>query len=142
MLDGTTSALILYRSTTPLGDSKLTKLAVMPLAARDPAFEAVKANDMAAVKALLENRLGFHAAAEAPEKKAAPKKASPARPRSVTKAMPRTARTAPKSKTRKTQRPRPASPRQTFLKDWSTCQRRSAAVIATGFTTLHRRGAC
>ena len=110
VLDGTTSALILYRSTTPVGDSKLTRLAVMPLAARDPAFEAVKANDMAAVKALLENRLGFRAAAEAPVKKAAPKKASPARPRSVTKAMPRTARTAPKSKTRKTQQPEASEP--------------------------------
>jgi hypothetical protein len=109
VLDGTTSALILYRSTTPVGDSKLTKLAVMALAARDPAFEAVKANDMAAVKALLENRLGFRTAAEAPVKKAGTKK-SPARPRSVTKAMPRTARTAPKSKTRKTQQPEASEP--------------------------------
>ena len=103
VLDGTTSALILYRSTTPVGDAKLTRLAVMPLAARDPAFESVRANDMAAVKALLENRLGFRAAAAAPVKKATPKKSSPARSRSVAKAMPRTARTAPKNKTRETQ---------------------------------------
>ena len=46
-------------SIIPAGDSSITKLAVMPLSARDPAFEAVRADKLAEVKTLLENRLGL-----------------------------------------------------------------------------------
>jgi hypothetical protein len=103
IIDGN-DALIVYRTILPVGDSTVTKLAVMPLISRDPAFEAVKADNMAEVKKLLESRLGFRStAAPVVGNRASNKKSSTARPKTVAKAMPRSTRVPAQSKTRKTQ---------------------------------------
>jgi hypothetical protein len=102
LIDGQ-EALIVYRTKLPVSDSSITKLAVMPLSARDPAFEAVRADKMAEVKALLESRLGFRAMTAPASKGAVPAKSSQAPPRAVTKAMPRVTRAPAKAKIRKTQ---------------------------------------
>ena len=102
LLDPEGSALIVYRMITPAGDSSITQLAVMPLSTRDPAFEAVRADKLAEVKTLLENRLGLRPAT-APVASGTPRpKASPTRPGAAARAMPRTSRTPAKSKTRRT----------------------------------------
>jgi hypothetical protein len=98
VLDGKDTALILYRTIIPSGDSSITKLAVMPLVSRDPAFEAVRTDKLAEVKSLLESRLGMKPTS-APSAGAARPKSS-ARPKAVAKAMPRTARAPAKPKTR------------------------------------------
>jgi hypothetical protein len=103
VLDGK-DALIVYRSILPVGDIAVTKLAVMPLSSRDPAFEAVRADRMAEVKALLESRLGFRStSAPAASKGTSNKKSATTRPKALTKAMPRTTKSTAKSKTKKTQ---------------------------------------
>ena len=103
ILDGN-EALIVYRTILPVGDSTVTKLAVMPLISRDPAFEAVKADDMPEVKKLLESRLGFRStSAPAAAKAASNKKSATARPKALAKAMPRTTKAPAKSRTKKTQ---------------------------------------
>ena len=96
-------ALILYRMIIPAGDSSITKLAVMDLSSRDPAFEAVRTDKMAEVKALLENRLGLRSTTAPVASEKARPKSSPTRPGAVAKAMPRSARAAAKTKTRNTQ---------------------------------------
>lgn len=103
LLDKDGSALIVYRSTTPVGDSSITKLAVMPLSARDPAFKAVRADKLAEVKTLLENRLGFHSTSAPATKNAAPAKSSTPRPGAIAKTSPRSASPPARSKSRKSQ---------------------------------------
>jgi hypothetical protein len=103
LLDGKDAALIVYRMTMPVGDSAISKLAVMDLSARDPAFEAVRTDNLAEVKALLESRLGLQSTTAPVAKKTAPMKSPTARPGAVVKAMPRVARAPAKSKMRKNQ---------------------------------------
>src|SRR5262249_48370802 len=63
LLAGKGLAFILYRYTLPAGDSPISKLAVMELSARDPAFESVRQDKLDQVKTLLEERLGIRTAA-------------------------------------------------------------------------------
>ncbi len=112
LLDGK-DALILYRATMPVGDSSVSKLAVMPLSARDPAMDAVRNDRMPEVKALLKSRLGSgtsttNTAPAAATKNLAPTKSTAGRTGVGAKAMPsRTAKTTPKSKSRKAKTARP-----------------------------------
>jgi hypothetical protein len=55
-LTGENTTLIVYRTIIPAGDSSIAKVAVMDLSSRDPAFEAVRTDNMTDVKALLETR--------------------------------------------------------------------------------------
>jgi hypothetical protein len=102
VLAGKDEALIVYRTIVPSGDSSITKLAVMPLSARDSAFEAVRTDKLAEVKTLLENRLGIRSTSAPVASEKARPNSSPARPRAAAKAMPRTARATAKAKSRKT----------------------------------------
>ena len=101
VLDGDSIALILYRTSMPAGDSSISKLAVMPLVSRDPAFDAVRTDNLPEVQALLESRLGLKPTTAPLARNMAPKKSSTRRPGGITKAAPRIARTPPKTQTRK-----------------------------------------
>ncbi len=101
VLDGDSAALIVYRMILPVGDSSITKLAVMDLSSRDPAFEAVRTDKLTEVKTLLENRLGLRSTTAPVASDTVRQKPATARPGAVVRAMPRSARSAAKTKTRK-----------------------------------------
>jgi hypothetical protein len=88
------SALIVYRMTIPAGDSSLTKLAAMELPARDPAFNAVRADRLPEVKNLLETRLGLRSTTAPAPPEMARRKSAPERPGAVARSMPRAAKSA------------------------------------------------
>ena len=94
VFDGHGAALIVYRMILPVGDSSITKLAVMDLSSRDPAFEAVRTDKLAEVKTLLENRLGLRSTTAPAASDTARQKPSTPRPGAVARAMPRSARVA------------------------------------------------
>jgi hypothetical protein len=102
LLDGQGAALIIYRMSIPVGDSSISKLAVMDLSPRDPAFEAVRTDKLAEVKKLLEERLGLSSTTAPTTSKTARQKSSTVRPKTVAKAMPRSTRASAKANTRKT----------------------------------------
>ena len=142
ILDGN-EALIVYRTRLPVGDSTVTKLAVMPLISRDPAFEAVKADNMPEVKKLLESRLGFRStSAPAAAKGASNKKSTTARPKALAKAMPRTTKAPAKSKTRKAQPSGSSDDRASRRIDRPARHIPAAAETATEATTSPPPAAC
>ena len=97
------SALILYRMTMPVGDSSISKLEVMPLSSRDPAFAAVRADRMPEVQKLLEDRLGIAATTVSAGRNTAKRKPATARAQAAAKDMARAARAPAKTKTRTAQ---------------------------------------
>jgi hypothetical protein len=77
VLEGKRTAMVVYRSITPVGDASMTKLAVLSVSANDPAWEAVRKDDTAVVSGLIEKSLGIRKA-PAPEVLAARKEAAEA----------------------------------------------------------------
>lgn len=59
IFEGKRTALVVYRTITPIGDSSLTRLGVLGVNANDPAWEAVRKDDTTAVVGLIEKNMGI-----------------------------------------------------------------------------------
>ena len=59
VMDGKSTALVIYRKSVPMGDSAMTSLAVASVDVRDAAWDAVLKDDVPAVTALLDRKLGL-----------------------------------------------------------------------------------
>ena len=116
VLDGESGALILYRTSMPAGDSSISKLAVMPLISRDPAFEAVRTDNLPEMKALLESRLGIRSTT-APGGNMAPRSRRQGDPVRWPKRRLASRGHRRKPRLGKPSRPTEARPRAGFLKD-------------------------
>jgi hypothetical protein len=72
VLEGKKTAMVVYRMVTPVGESSMTKLAVLSVNASDPGWEAVRKDETEKVTTLIEKSLGIRRVT--PEMRAAQKK--------------------------------------------------------------------